>query len=73
MLLLLQKKKKEIIEDNIADIFYKKDDEVEELKTLLLQKIKKNEELPFIIESTIKACKTKKDIEIITKNFKIEL
>ena len=67
------KEKKEIIEDNIADIFYKKDDEVEELKTLLLQKIKKNEELPFIIESTIKACKTKKDIEIITKNFKIEL
>ena len=28
------KEKKEIIEDNIADIFYKKDDEVEELKTL---------------------------------------
>lgn len=69
-------KEKKIMEDNIADIFETKTDEnIEELKILLLQQIKnKNKgEVSFILESTIKACRTREDIEMIANDFKIKL
>lgn len=65
--------KKEITEDNIADIFNKKDDKVEELKIKLFNKAKEEKKLNSSNESFIKACKTEEDIKIIADYLKIEL
>ena len=48
-------------------------DEVEHLKKLLHHQAKDQGKLSSIMESMIKACKTKSDVEMIANNLKIEL
>jgi plasmid replication initiation protein len=64
--------RKEITEENIADIF-ETDENIKELKRLLVKQAKEQGKLNDISSSLIKACRTREDIEMIANNLKIEL
>ncbi|STO35702.1 Uncharacterised protein [Fusobacterium necrogenes] len=66
------KKRKEITEENIADIF-ETDENIEELKRLLIKQAKEQGKLNDMSSSIINACKTREDIEMVANNLKIEL
>lgn len=64
--------RKEITEENIADIF-ETDENIEELKRLLIKQAKEQGKLNDMSSSLIKACRTREDIEMVADNLKIEL
>ena len=66
------KKRKEITEENIADIF-ETDENIEELKRLLIKQVKEQGKLNDMSSSLIKACRTREDIKMVATNLKIEL
>ena len=66
------KKRKEITEENIADIF-ETDENIEELKRLLIKQAKEQGKLNDMSSSLIKACRTREDIKMVATNLKIEL